>query len=526
MAGPQHVDPLVLTVNGETGNVVIDASEVPFTPTGTLSSTTVQAAIVEAATESAPVGEPIAAAHIADTTDAHAGTAITNTPAGNIAATTVQAAINELDSEKAATASTVMDGDTAGGVLSGTYPNPGFAADMATQAELDAAVAAIHLLPGPPGLPGFDGMDGEDSLIPGPPGPPGAAGATGATGGTGAAGASITGPPGPWGMDGEDGFDSLIPGPIGPTGNTGATGNTGNTGNTGPAGPAGQSILGPPGMDGFDGEDSFFPGPTGPCGPIGLVGPPGPWGFDGEDGLEGLPGPPGPAAASAASMATLSGTAAADFSLNTHKLTALSPGTAATDAADVQQLFYEPFSLYGVAPYPLWNCGGTVVASSGNVTGCYGYVQTSHSVTKLGTAYTVAAGATPTLSRLGVYTADPTNGYLLALAAATTNDTALFTVAAPKAVSRAITSGTQVSGGIWTPVVGQFYFFCMLNVTTASIPTVLSNTSTGFPQMQTILGGTAGPWMAATLSGQTDLPASGTGLNGSQSRCPTIWGIF
>lgn len=31
----------------------------------------------------------------------------------------------------------------AGGVLSGTYPNPGFAADMATQAELDAAIAAL-----------------------------------------------------------------------------------------------------------------------------------------------------------------------------------------------------------------------------------------------------------------------------------------------------------------------------------------------------------------------------------------------
>jgi len=31
----------------------------------------------------------------------------------------------------------------AGGVLSGTYPNPGFAADMATQAELDAAIATI-----------------------------------------------------------------------------------------------------------------------------------------------------------------------------------------------------------------------------------------------------------------------------------------------------------------------------------------------------------------------------------------------
>lgn len=41
----------------------------------------------------------------------------------------------------AAIASAVNDGDAAGGVLSGTYPNPGFAVDMATQAELDAALA-------------------------------------------------------------------------------------------------------------------------------------------------------------------------------------------------------------------------------------------------------------------------------------------------------------------------------------------------------------------------------------------------
>lgn len=37
----------------------------------------------------------------------------------------------------------VMDGDAAGGVLSGTYPNPGFAADMATQAELNAVDSAL-----------------------------------------------------------------------------------------------------------------------------------------------------------------------------------------------------------------------------------------------------------------------------------------------------------------------------------------------------------------------------------------------
>lgn len=44
-------------------------------------------------------------AHIADATDAHAASAITNTPAGTISAVTVQAAINELDTEKATTGS-------------------------------------------------------------------------------------------------------------------------------------------------------------------------------------------------------------------------------------------------------------------------------------------------------------------------------------------------------------------------------------------------------------------------------------
>lgn len=45
----------------------------------------------------------------------------------------------------AAIAASVNDGDAAGGVLSGTYPNPGFAVDMATQAELDAVVAVALL---------------------------------------------------------------------------------------------------------------------------------------------------------------------------------------------------------------------------------------------------------------------------------------------------------------------------------------------------------------------------------------------
>lgn len=50
--------------------------------------------------ETLPIAVSELAAHIADTLDAHAASAITNTPAGSIAATTVQAAINELDTDK------------------------------------------------------------------------------------------------------------------------------------------------------------------------------------------------------------------------------------------------------------------------------------------------------------------------------------------------------------------------------------------------------------------------------------------
>jgi hypothetical protein len=73
----------------------------------------------------------VAAARLPAASEAAAGVVELATSAETTAGLAVQASDTRLSDSRTPTGS-------AGGVLSGTYPNPGFAADMATQAELDA----------------------------------------------------------------------------------------------------------------------------------------------------------------------------------------------------------------------------------------------------------------------------------------------------------------------------------------------------------------------------------------------------
>lgn len=115
----------------------------------------------------------------------------------------------------------------------------------------------------------------------------------------------------------------------------------------------------------------------------------------------------------------------------------------------------------------------------------------TEAITKIRSYAATAVGATPTLSRIGVYSVAE-NGNLT-LIHSTANNTALWT--STNGVDQALTT-------TWNKVQGQRYAIGALNVTGASAGAIAGASTSNGP-MHAIA-----PRVAGTVSGQSDLPAS------------------
>jgi hypothetical protein len=166
----------------------------------------------------------------------------------------------------------------------------------------------------------------------------------------------------------------------------------------------------------------------------------------------------------------------------------------------------------------------TAALATGSMDGIYFYCESATPVLNLASIVTIAAGATPTISRYGVFVADADTGNLLSLAAATTNDTALFTSTDIR--RKAPSSGAEVSGAVWSPVRGRYYFIGALCVSAASMPTFVSPTSVSTTNIYNI-GGASKAMLQSRFASLSDLPASfPLAPSSSLTRAPVVVGEY
>lgn len=139
---------------------------------------------------------------------------------------------------------------------------------------------------------------------------------------------------------------------------------------------------------------------------------------------------------------------------------------------------------------------GSCSMPSGTLRLAYFTARKSETVNNIQTATSAtAAGATPTLCQMGLYSVDGSGN--LTLVASCANDTTLF-AAASTLYTRTLTSS-------YSKVKGQRYAFGVLVVTSAATPTVVGNTSSS---PGSIFGSSGGPRVSGNVTGQSSIPSS------------------
>lgn len=139
-------------------------------------------------------------------------------------------------------------------------------------------------------------------------------------------------------------------------------------------------------------------------------------------------------------------------------------------------------------------CGVGTGLGNSNLHLTYFTARKTETTTQVRTYNTTAAGATPTLSRVGLYLADSSgNGTLVA---ATASDTSFWTAAN----SNAIRAWTVP----YAKIAGQRYAVGILCVTAAALPSLLCTTVLATPE--TLMS----PLISGRIASQADLPATFT----------------